>query len=111
MFNRIKINQLQNKILNNGDYDTQLKKSVEELNELLVELQHFMFLNTGGPVTHKDLCKPCGNMQKEIEDVKQIMKQVEKMFNRTPDQRKMSKICRKRIVKQMQKFIKERGMR
>lgn len=109
MFGRI--GRLQDRILSNGDYGTQLNKAIEELNELKVELQHFIFINTGEPITQKDLKKPCGNLQKEIEDVKQIVRQVEKMFNRTPEQRKMSRICRKRIAEQMKKFIAERGIK
>ena len=111
MISKNKIKRLQKRILSHGDYNYQLNKSVEELKELLVELQSFIFFNSGGAITHRDLSKPCGNIQKEIEDVGQIIDQLRMMFNRTPEQRKMSRICRKRIVKQMKDYVKSAGIK
>ena len=104
-----KIQRLQDRILAHGDYRTQLEKACQELEELRHEVKNFLFM-VSKPVTDAHLRIPCGNMQKEIEDAANMIGQLRKMFNRTHDQRKRTRECKKQIVRQMESFIKNRGM-
>ena len=105
-----KIQRLQDRILAHGDYRTQLEKACQELEELRHEVKNFLFM-VSKPVTNEHLRIPCGNMQKEIEDVKNMVTQLEKMFNRTERQKNRSRVCRRQIVGQMKDYMKERGIK
>lgn len=104
-----RIKKLQDVILSKGDYYTQLRKASQELEELREEVEKFLLMS-GRDITNRSLAIPCRNMQKEIEDAANMIGQLRKMFNRTHDQRKRTRECKKQIVQQMESFIKNRGM-
>lgn len=105
MFENFKIRRLQCKVVNREEYNNDIKKSIEELKELLQELELFKFKYEPYRITREDLRHETGNMLKEIRDGKNIIDKLEKLFVRTSQQRRVYKECGKRVIYQLTQYL------
>ena len=105
MLTDYRMKKLQDRILEHGNYENEINAAIEELLELRDELRLFLFRHTGSPLTAHDLRRPAGNLQKEIEDVSNILIKLRKMFIQTADQRLVSRRSRRIIVSQLKEHL------
>lgn len=105
MFENFRIKRLQEKIFCTGDYRYNIKKSIEELKELQQELESVLF-DCDFYVSRHDLKRRCGNLQKEIADVENIISKLKIMFVRTNRQRIKYRQAGADIVKSLKEYLR-----
>jgi hypothetical protein len=110
MFNKLKIKLLQDRVVQTCSLRANIEASIEELKELAEELEMFLYICGNDVITTLDLNRVCGNMQKEIEDVSAITEKLRLMFIRTFRQRMESRKAKRKIVKQLKKVLRDKGL-
>lgn len=107
MLENLKIRREQKRIADLNIPGAVTRKLLEEMTELEIELRQFLYF-TGARANDIDkYINYVGNIQKEIQDVKNTLQQVEKLFNQTRLQKSWTKTCKKKIIKQMRRFVSE----
>ena len=109
MFKNFRIKRLQERIVQRGNYNNDIDKSIEELKELIVELERIKLKYHPYCITIENLRKECGNLQKEIEDVCNIMYKLKLLFVRTFEQRKIAMESKQKIIYSLKQYL-ERGI-
>lgn len=106
MFENLKIKRLQEKIIQRGKHRENIRKIIEELRELQAELEMFLLIHEPYIIEDSDLRKPCGNMQKEIADVENVIMKAKLMFVRTGKQREQYRTGKKQIVYALREYLR-----
>lgn len=106
MFKNFKIKRLQEKILTRGKHRENIRKIIEELRELQAELEIFLLIHEPYVIEDADLRKPCGNLQKEIADVENVITKAKLMFVRTGKQRGQYRRGKKQIVYALREYLR-----
>lgn len=105
MFEDLKIRKEQKRIAELNIPGSVTKKLLEEMIELEIELRQFLHIMGARANDIDNYINHVGNIQKEIQDVKNTLRQVERLFNQTSLQKSWTKTCKKKIIKQTRRFI------
>lgn len=110
MFENFKIKRLQEKIFTRGRHRENIRKIIEELRELQAELEMFLLIYEPYVIEDSDLRKSCGNMQKEIADVENVIIKAKLMFVRTGKQREQYRAGKEQIVYALKEYLRRGGV-
>ena len=109
LFTDLRIKRLQKKILQRQDYKHDIRKTIEELHELIAELEKILIKFDKEPIRDSDLRRVGGNLYKELPDGEAVLCKAKLMFLRTYEQRKAYRIAKSRIVRQLEEFLQKAG--
>lgn len=103
MFENLKLKIARMKLKEKKVYGRQIEKCIEEMEELKYELDYFLKVYGWQSNNLENYKNYVGNIQKEIQDVLNTVRQMEHYFNQTGLQKRWTLTCKQKILRQMRK--------